>query len=89
MVRMRTNDHLGNRAGGLTQGPAGHFRTIDEGSAIELIMKSAAPPAKPKGQAFRYKPKYGVIVVCKDEQDQEQKFRSLSQRGWKLKVVCV
>lgn len=38
---------------------------------------------------FKYKPKYGVVVICKDEKDQETIYNRLKAEGYKLKVVAV
>lgn len=45
---------------------------------------STKPAAK-----FAYKPKFGLIVVCKDEADQARKYETLRKRGLKLRVVVV
>ena len=42
-----------------------------------------------KQKQFAYKPRYGLIVVCKDEADQAKKFEQLKKRGLKLRVVVV
>lgn len=39
--------------------------------------------------AFRYTPKYGVIVICADELDQQVVYNDLLAKGYKLKVVCI
>jgi hypothetical protein len=44
---------------------------------------------KPKQKPWAYKPRYGIIVVCKDEADQIRKFEQLKKRGLKLRVVVV
>lgn len=36
---------------------------------------------------FNYKQQYGVIVICKDEEDQKKVFEELQKKGHKLKVV--
>lgn len=38
---------------------------------------------------FRYKPKFGIVVVCQDERDQRRKYARLLKLGWKLRVVVV
>jgi hypothetical protein len=45
--------------------------------------------AQKKPQGFRYKPQFGIVVVCSDQKDQEQKYKDLLKRNWKLKVVVV
>lgn len=36
---------------------------------------------------FNYKPQYGVIVICENEEEQKRVFEELQQKGMKLKVV--
>lgn len=38
---------------------------------------------------FVYKPKYAVIVMCKDEVEQKSIFEKLQQMGLAIKVVSV
>jgi hypothetical protein len=38
---------------------------------------------------FSYKEQYAVIVICKDEEDQKEKYDRLKAEGYKLKVVAV
>lgn len=38
---------------------------------------------------FNYKSQYGVIVICKDEDEQKRIYEELEKKGYKLKVVCV
>lgn len=38
---------------------------------------------------FNYKEQYGVIVMCKNEEDQENIYNRLSQEGYECKVVSV
>ena len=38
---------------------------------------------------FSYKEQYAVIVICKDESDQESIYNRLKEEGYKLKVVAV
>jgi hypothetical protein len=38
---------------------------------------------------FNYKPQYGVIIICKDEQEQKKVFEMLQKQGYTLKVVTV
>ena len=39
--------------------------------------------------AFNYKEQYAVVIMCKDEKEQEQLYNRLKQEGHKLKVVAV
>lgn len=50
-------------------------------------MKTQAKPLGKNG--FKYKEQYGLIIVCKDAQHQEQLFNQLKESGYKVKVVTV
>lgn len=43
----------------------------------------------PGKNGFKYRPKYGLVVVCRDEKHQEALFNKLQKMGLKLKVVAV
>lgn len=48
------------------------------------------PTKRPPGRnGFVYKPRYGIIVMCRDEADQQAKYRRLLAAGHDLKVVAV
>lgn len=38
---------------------------------------------------FSYKQQYAVVVICKDEKEQESVYDRLKAEGYKLKVVAV
>lgn len=38
---------------------------------------------------FTYKQQYAVVVMCKDEKEQETIYNRLKEEGLKLKVVAV
>lgn len=38
---------------------------------------------------YMYKPQFGVIVICKNEDEQKAVFERLYSEGLTLKVVCV
>ena len=38
---------------------------------------------------FNYKQQYGVIVICKDEKEQQEIYEKLRKLGITLKVVTV
>lgn len=45
---------------------------------------------KPLAQnGFKYRPQFGIIVICDDEEQQNRRYESLLKRGWRLKVVAV
>ena len=43
----------------------------------------------PTKNGFKYKPKFGVIVNCDDENHQKYVYEQLNQQGYSLKVVVV
>lgn len=45
-------------------------------------MKKKAPP-------FRYRQRFGLIIECRDEAEQERRYESLRKKGWKVRVVVV
>jgi hypothetical protein len=49
----------------------------------------AALPLRPGENGFKYRPQYGLIVLCKDETDQRRRYARLVKMGMKPKVVCV
>lgn len=38
---------------------------------------------------FSYKQQYAVVVICKDEKEQENIYNRLKAEGYQLKVVAV
>lgn len=38
---------------------------------------------------FKYKEQYGVIILCKDADEQENLYNRLKSEGYKIKVVVV
>lgn len=38
---------------------------------------------------FKYKEQYGVIIICKDADEQEGLYNRFKEEGFKLKVVVV
>lgn len=47
------------------------------------------PRKTPGRNGFKYKPQYGVIIVCPNEPDQRTVFLRLKALGYKVRVVCV
>jgi hypothetical protein len=43
----------------------------------------------PGRNGFKYKPKFGLIIPCKDEQAQQAHYQRLKGLGYKVRVVCV
>ena len=44
---------------------------------------------KSEKKSYAYKPQYGIVVMCSDEQEQIRIFEALQKKGLKLKVVVV
>ncbi|WP_321914829.1 hypothetical protein [Paraburkholderia sp. J11-2] len=47
------------------------------------------PVRIPGRNGFKYRPQYGVIVVCRNEAEQRSIYEALRAQGHKVKVVCV
>lgn len=47
------------------------------------------PKRKSDSVGFSYKEQYAVVVICKDEKEQEDIYNRLKAEGFKLKVVAV
>lgn len=54
-------------------------------------MGAKIPPlAKQPGRnGYKYKPQFGIVVICRDEAEQRTTYQILRKQGHKLKVVCV
>lgn len=55
-------------------------------------MPTVKPPQTARRQGengFKYKPQFGLVVPCKDEDQQQRRYARLVKLGMKLKVVCV
>lgn len=56
---------------------------------FELPQYIAGDPDAPNTETgFNYKEQYGVIVMCKDEREQEQIYNRLTDEGFDCKVVA-
>lgn len=53
------------------------------------MAASSKPVTATRSSSFKYKPQFGVIVVCKDERDQERMYNKLRRGPRKVKVVTV
>ncbi|WP_198363715.1 hypothetical protein [Burkholderia ubonensis] len=51
--------------------------------------KMPLPAKQPGRNGYKYKQQYGVVVVCRDEAEQQAAYQALRKQGYKLKVVCV
>ena len=55
-------------------------------------MPTVKPPQTARRQGengFKYKPQFGLVVPCKDEDQQRRRYARLAKLGMKPKVVCV
>ena len=50
---------------------------------------TSKPNLRPGENGFKYRPKFGLVVACKDEPEQQKIYARLAKQGLKLKVVCV
>jgi hypothetical protein len=56
----------------------------------QVCKKPALKTVQRPGQnGFKYRPKFGLVVVCKDEAHQQALFKRLTKLALKVKVVCV
>ena len=63
---------------------------VSEKTANKAALKAAQTPEQRPGQnGFKYRPKFGLVVVCKDEAHQQVLFKRLTKLSLKVKVVCV
>ena len=57
---------------------------------MQVSDKPALKAVQRPGQnGFKYQPKFGLVVVCKDEAHQQVLFKRLTKLALKVKVVCV
>jgi len=50
----------------------------------------AKSKTKPLGKnGFKYKPKFGVVIICEDEPSQVDAHRRVKELGLKTKVVTI
>lgn len=57
-----------------------------------MILYSQARNPKEKSDkmsGFTYKTQFAIVVICKDEKEQEKVYNELKEKGHKLKVVSV
>ena len=60
------------------------------GHRVASTTPKKAPAQRRQGEnGFNYKPRYGLVVPCKDEAEQQRRFTRLSKLGLAPKVVCV
>lgn len=60
---------------------------------VLFLCEQRGNPKKRKSDiflsGFSYKEQYAVVVICKDEKEQENIYNRLKEEGFKLKVVAV
>ena len=54
---------------------------------IKEIEEELEEEEKTQEPSFNYKEQYGVIVICKDEAEQEKVYNNLLEQGYECKVV--
>ncbi|WP_143326102.1 hypothetical protein [Vandammella animalimorsus] len=54
---------------------------------LHTMQKENTQPLGKNG--FKYKPQFGLIIVCKDEAEQQKRYAALVRQGYKVKVVAV
>lgn len=59
------------------------------GVSWELPRAMPSPEANAEGDDFAYQPKFGVIVVCAGEREQQEVYERLTAEGFECKVVSV
>lgn len=53
------------------------------------VQRGAGKPSPGRNQ-YRYRPQFGIVVICDDERTQERAYARLQRAGFKkLKVVTV
>lgn len=58
-------------------------------SSKPALMAVQMPVKRPGQNGFKYRPKFGLVVVCKDEAHQQVLFKRLTKLALEVKVVCV
>jgi len=56
------------------------------GKAKETKASERPPPGR---NGFRYRARFGVIVICDDEDHQERVYAALKEAGYTCRVVVV
>jgi hypothetical protein len=51
--------------------------------------RPAAPPPERRENGYKYKPQWGVVVLCDGEDDQRRTYEELRAAGRRCKVVTV
>ena len=67
---------------------AAERRTL-KGKPVTTTAKQTPPPRRQGENGFKYKPQFGLVVPCKDEDQQRRIYARLVKLGMTPKVVCV
>jgi hypothetical protein len=61
--------------------------------SVKKEMTSMGNPSQkakqPGRNGFKYRPQFGVVVLCKDERHQAKVYEALQRLGYRCKVVAV
>ena len=66
----------------------GDFNMDDFGFDLSLDDDEEDEEIEPAEANFNYQEQYGVIVMCKNEQEQQQAYETLLEMGYECKVVA-
>lgn len=62
--------------------------TMNTGFDIDILEEELENEVNTSSESsFNYKEQYGVIVICKNEEDQEKVYNKLLDQGYECKVV--
>ena len=63
---------------------------LNEGCVARGIPDEAQKTPKMLGaNGFKYRQQFGLVLVCQDETEQQQRYAALLELGYRPKVVCV
>lgn len=60
-----------------------------KGKNVAKTTDTSKAGQRPGENGFKYRPKFGLVINCKDESEQQKIYARLTKQGLKLKVVCV
>lgn len=64
--------------------PKNRSQTMSQNTTLPPLADNA-----PGVNGFKYKPRFGVIVICKDEEEHKRVYERLCGEGYKCRVVRV
>ena len=63
---------------------------LNEGCAARVNPAQTEKAPKMLGvNGFKYRQQFGLVLVCQDETEQQQRYAALLELGYRPKVVCV